>query len=216
MDKKRILIIGMIILTILIIIGLSYFAIQCFSGTKMKSNNAGAWKNYKNDEYDFELKYPAELAGKEKIEISNDGSESGIAFMLFGSADPNDPQDEFMKFAADKLTRSLATKPLIKDACRIPGASDMPPGGRVTEKDVSGLKMTRAEFEQKNKNSIQGNTITRYIGYIGKVKDVCYRFNFYYSKRNDLGKQDDIDLFEKIISNIVFNNPRATQNAASK
>ncbi|UMX47619.1 MAG: hypothetical protein L7H18_04210 [Candidatus Nealsonbacteria bacterium DGGOD1a] len=178
-----------------------------FGQNNFQAGDFAGWKTYKNGEYGFELKYPAELAKKEKTANPSDGTEGGIGFTLYENADPaNDKKAEAMVFSAGKFVsnpdKSAIAAPLAEDECKIPAADALNQSIKLTDKNISGANFTRIETGQDE--TAQGGMASHYIGYVAKIKDVCYRFVFFYAKDGNEGKQTDIDLFEKIISTVTL------------
>jgi hypothetical protein len=196
-----------VIAIVVAVVGIVFYSM--FKQNDYGGGDFSGWKTYKNSEYGFELKYPAELAGKENTADPGDGTQGGIGFTIFKSAAPNDTKAEAMVFGADKFVanpdKSATSTMLIKDGCKVLDSYRTDKNIKLADKQISGANFTRIETGQEGK--AQGDLTTHYIGYVGQVSGVCYRFFLFYAKDDNLTKQADIDLFEKIISTVTLKLP---------
>jgi len=150
--KKRTLI---IIFAILLLFGVAGIATLVF----FKSSEQGmeislpadiaSWRTYRNEEMNFEIKYPPELVGLERIYSTIPAG--GINFKL-PIQEPSDP-GELYQFYGRRYFRSG------------PDPCNPPPEGIHTEKVIGGVKFVRTELEQS-------------IYYTGKYRDICYHLVF--------------------------------------
>jgi len=160
-------------------------ATQLEEPTTTEPIDTSDWKVYRNEEYGFEIKYPRDLIGLERI--YNTAGAGGINFKLPGQGLP-DPHEPYSFFGRRYLSSGLP------DPCRLPCSR-----AQIERVEIGGVLFTRSYLTNPD---IPFSKLKVLIHYTGKHNDICYHLIYADYSRN-LGKdelQKNIARFESIVS----------------
>lgn len=152
--------------------------------------DVSAWQTYHNEEFGFQVKYPPELFGLERIYSSTSFGRGGINFILpeLGPIDPFHPEP----YMFSGRTFWLTDIGITPDTCQ-PNYSTRDLESIQIQKEIGGITFTRSEFKR---------TVAQLGGieYIGGHQGICYRLS-YRTKREDWKElEGNIARFEEIVS----------------